>query len=185
MIYGWGGWYFWSPPLWLTFIGADFFWPSKIFDRPKVQQFLATAQSESYLFDLRLMGGFSHQISQLLNIQCLALLHISTSPLFNPNQKRWTQLNPFLVAVTQFENDVFFVPKLAQVLPKVSEFSPKIPPSPWRFDMSLPWAFWTWHSPTWRPRLWRWEIHLTSPQKTGKGGPQKSRWVEVTSMNPT
>ena len=53
-----GEWYLWSPPLWLTFIGADFFWPSKIFDPPKVPQFLATAKSESYLFNLRSMGGF-------------------------------------------------------------------------------------------------------------------------------
>ena len=33
--------------------------------------------------------------------------------------------------------------------------------------------------------VWRWEIHLTSPKKLARGGPQKSRWVEVTSMNPT
>lgn len=46
-----------------------------------------------------------------------------TSPLFNPNQKRWTQLNPLSCCCHKnLRNDVFFVPKLAQVLPKVSEF---------------------------------------------------------------
>ena len=48
--------------------------------------------------------------------------------LYLPDQKRLTRLKRFCFWCENFESDVLFILKLAQVLPKVSEFSPKILP---------------------------------------------------------
>ncbi len=108
-----------------------------------------------------------------MNIQCLAWEEKHHQPftcptLYFPDQKRLTQLERFCFWCENFESDVLFILKLAQVLPKVSEFSPKILP---RHGVSTCLCF----EPSERGTLQHGGAGLTLP-------PQKNGGVEKNQM---
>lgn len=161
------GWYFSES----TWIWIDFYWAWKCFTLQKIPKFFATAKSE-FIFCLcdpsnlvvkiipsKLFSAFEHSMFGM-GRKTPSTLYLPNPLLPRPKKVDTARALLFLVWKFWKRCVIHFKvgPSASQSLRIFSEDSP----SPWRFDMSLLWAFWTWHSPTWR----RW-FDLTSPKKWG------------------